>query len=500
MGALPYNQSLQPPDIPGTVAATAGNGQATVTWSVPLDPRGNENADITSYVLFRGTGIDSLVLRDTIPAANTSYVDSGVDDYLQNGTAYYYYLMAIDTADLSGAASDTVSVIPAGGTLVLADTAHAFGQVVHNETGTWDLILSNSGNGLLTISNMATSTSYFTLSQSSAEVVSGEADTITVSFNPELTSETAYDTIRVSSDDLYLEYSSITLSGQSIWPIINLSTTSINYGDVPINNPLEQNVVVYNTGLSDLTLSSIYVDDSDHFDITTGGQIMVGSNLAETKDLPITPASVGRGSEPVISKDITGVEDVYEFYNRSTGSMTKSTNLDETVLPGDSLVLTIAFVSADTGVFNTDLHIASNDPLGNDNLSVSLTAHATKPEMQVVNTMSVVTYVGNDIPFYVNIDNTGGFALEYEVEVSANWVGFDWLTVPQSSGTVNPYSNAALTVNTASTTDLDPDGYTGYLYFNTNGGSDPTQVVRTCLLYTSPSPRDLSTSRMPSSA
>ena len=129
MGALPYNQSIQPPDIPGTVVATAGNGQATVTWSVPLDPRDNENADITSYVLYRGTGVDSLVLRDTIPAANTSYVDSGSDDYLQNGTTYYYFLTAVDTADLSGAASDTVSVIPAGGTLVLDDTTHSFGPV-----------------------------------------------------------------------------------------------------------------------------------------------------------------------------------------------------------------------------------------------------------------------------------------------------------------------------------------------------------------------------------
>ena len=212
---------------------------------------------------------------------------------------------------------------------------------------------------------------------------------------------------------------------------------------------MEQNVVVYNTGLSDLTLSSIYVDDTDHFEITTGGLVTVGSNPNAGKRPPIEPTIAGRAGEKPPSKDITGAEDVRDLDNRSTGSPSKSTVLDETVLPGDSLVLTIAFVSADTGVFNTDLHIASNDPLGNDDLTVNLSAHATKSEIQVVNTMSVVTYVGNDIPFYVNIDNTGGFALEYEVEVSANWVGFDWLTVPQSSGTVNPYSNAALTVNTA---------------------------------------------------
>jgi len=479
MGALPYNQSIQPPDIPGTVAATAGNGQATVTWSVPLDPRGNENADITSYVLYRGTGADSLVLRDTIPAANTSYVDSGSDDYLQNGTTYYYFLTAVDTADLSGAASDTVSVVPAGGTLVLDDTTHSFGQVVHSETGIWELILNNTGNGLLTVSNMVTSTAYFTLSQSSATVDPGSMDTITVNFHPDLTPETVQDTINITSDDLYLNNSSITLSGESIWPIIGLSTTNIDYGDAPVNNSVAQNVVVHNTGLSELTLTNIYVDDATHYTISTGGLISVGPSPNDLKRPPVIPSLEGREAGKVESKNITGIEDVRESDNRATGNISKSAILNEIVLPGDSLIITIEFVSADTGIFNTDLHIISDDPLGNDNLAVSLMAHTTKPEMQVVNTMSVVTYKGNDIPFNVNIDNTGGFALEYEVEVSANWVGFDWLTVPQSSGTVNPYSNAALTVNTASTADLDPGGYTGYLYFNTNGGSDPNQVVRT---------------------
>ncbi|SVD01633.1 uncharacterized protein METZ01_LOCUS354487, partial [marine metagenome] len=317
------------------------------------------------------------------------------DDYLQNGTTYYYYVTAVDTGDLVSVSSDTVSVVPAGGTLVLADTTHAFGQVVHDQSGTWNLILANSGNGVLSVDNIATVTSYFTLSSSSAEIDPEAADTITVTFNPDLTSETAYDTISISSDDLYLTTSSVTLSGQSIWPVINLSTTSIDYSDVPINNPFEQNVVVYNTGLSDLTLSSIYVDDTDHFEITTGGLVTVGSSPNAGKRPPIEPTIAGRAGEKPPSKDITGAEDVRDLDNRSTGSPSKSTVLDETVLPGDSLVLTIAFVSADTGVFNTDLHIASNDPLGNDDLTVNLSAHATKSEIQVVNTMSVVTYVGN---------------------------------------------------------------------------------------------------------
>ena len=128
------------------------------------------------------------------------------------------------------------------------DTTHSFGQVVHSETGIWELILNNTGNGLLTVSNMVTSTAYFTLSQSSATVDPGSMDTITVNFYPDLTPGTFQDTINITSDDLYLNNSSITLSGESIWPIIGLSTTNIDYGDAPINNSVAQNVVVHNTG------------------------------------------------------------------------------------------------------------------------------------------------------------------------------------------------------------------------------------------------------------
>ena len=97
MGALYYDQTFQPPDVPGNMAAAAGIGQATIFWSVPLDPRGNENNDIASYVLYSGTAADSLVLQDTIPAADTSYVDNNNDDYLQNGITYYYFFVSTPT-------------------------------------------------------------------------------------------------------------------------------------------------------------------------------------------------------------------------------------------------------------------------------------------------------------------------------------------------------------------------------------------------------------------
>ena len=480
MGAFIYNQSLQPPDVPGSVAAVSGNGVATVSWSVPVDPRGNSNEDIDSYIVYRGTQADSLVLIDTLSGAEVAYVDSDGSDYLQNGTTYYYSVVAQDTADLVGDPSDTVSVTPAGGTLVLADSAHAFGEVIHNQTSSWNLLITNSGNGTLNVSSIASNTSYFSFSHTSLAVAAGDVDTVLVTFSPDLTSEMIHDTVHIVSDDLYLNNSSITLSGQSIWPIISLSTSSIDYGDVPVNNTVDREVVVYNNGSSTLNITNIYVEDTDHFTINSGGLLASAPIPNSGKNFMVPPMVTGRTSKEESKKnDTKTLDDVRDEENRAQSSITKNTVLNETVVAGDSLVLTISFASADTGVFNTVLHIVSDDPLGNDNQTVNLAAHTTKPEMEVVQTMSVVTYKGNDSEFNVNIANTGGFELQYQVEVSANWVGFDWLTVPQASGSVSGYSDVSLSVEIDHTADLDPGAYTGYLYFNSNSGLNPTQIVRT---------------------
>ena len=182
----------------------------------------------SSYIVYRGTVADSLVLLDTLSSTEATYVDSGGSDYLQNGTTYYYSIVAQDTADLVGDPSDTVSVIPAGGTLVLADSTHSFGQVVHDQSASWNLLLTNNGNGTLNISSIASNTSYFSFSHTSLAIAANDVDTVVVTFSPDIISEMIHDTVHIVSDDLYLNNSSVTLSGQSIWPIIDISTSSIN--------------------------------------------------------------------------------------------------------------------------------------------------------------------------------------------------------------------------------------------------------------------------------
>ncbi|RTZ72056.1 MAG: hypothetical protein DSY99_04430, partial [Candidatus Neomarinimicrobiota bacterium] len=312
MGVFPYDQSQQPPDSPYNVAAVPGNGQATISWSAPVDPRGNENGDIVSYVLYHGLTAESLTVRDTLAVTDTSYIDAGTEEYLQNGTTYYYAVTAIDTGALVSAASVTVSVIPAGGTLVLADTTHAFGQVFHDNTAAWNLVLTNSGNDVLNISSITTATELFTLSQQSVQIAAGEAETIQVTYHPDLTSGTVNDTLSITSDDLYLPSSNVTLSAESIWPVISLSTTAADYGDVPVITDSSLGVVVYNTGLGDLTLSSPYVDDTDHFTVNTGGRMLPGSSISNAKIIHALPVIGGRSVAIQTSKEETGLADTWE--------------------------------------------------------------------------------------------------------------------------------------------------------------------------------------------
>ena len=87
-----------------------------------------------------------------------------------------------------------------------------------------------------------------------------------------------------------------------------------------VNNSVAQNVVVHNTGLSELTLTNIYVDDATHYTISTGGLISVGPSPNDLKRPPVIPSQEGREAGKVESKNITGIEDVRESDNRATGN------------------------------------------------------------------------------------------------------------------------------------------------------------------------------------
>ena len=110
----------------------------------------------------------------------------------------------------------------------------------------------------------------------------------------------------------------------------------------------------------------------------------------------------------------------------------------------------------------------------------------------VIGSMSAIqsyNWITNDNSGGGDIDITNAYGLKIYSPVEVQGIGGTATNVYGSHiGMPQSYSNSNYTVT----------NFYGY-YLNDHGYNETT-FTNTCLLYTSPSPRDLSTSRMPSSA
>jgi fibronectin type 3 domain-containing protein len=104
VSATPQSGVASPPGIPGNVAANAGPGSATLSWSAPSDDGG---APVSGYAIYRGasSGAETLL---TTTGVTTQYADTAVEA----GTTYYYQVSAVNSAG-PGQRSAEVSVTPA---------------------------------------------------------------------------------------------------------------------------------------------------------------------------------------------------------------------------------------------------------------------------------------------------------------------------------------------------------------------------------------------------
>jgi hypothetical protein len=360
MGALYYDQTLQPPNAPTGLSFIPTADHLILSWTA------NAEADLVNYIIYSGTSADTLDSLTLVMAPNTEYEDFSINPAIP----LYYQIAAVDTADL------------------------------------------------------------------------------------------------ISDRSAVLEVS---------YPVIAASSASVDFGSVRFLQSVEQVIYFYNHGSLELNIDSIFVQDDVGFSASIGGLLLQTISPSGGKIMPpIEPLNLGRG---------TGENDQDKPLSHNSGKENAGEILSVTregflITPGDSLEITISFTSADTGSFTTNLVAQSDDPLTGV-LNVPLTAHAVAPGIELARTMSVVTYLNNDIAFDVAVQNPGGYPLDYTVTADANYFGFEWLTPAQSSGQVPGYSIGILTVNVANTANLDAAGYQGYLYFNTNASGNPDAMVPT---------------------
>ena len=93
---------------------------------------------------------------------------------------------------------------------------------------------------------------------------------------------------------------------------------------------------------------------------------------------------------------------------------------------------------------------------------------------------------------FLLLGNTYLFSTDMDSSFSVKWKNDSW-----GSGGLFP---AGPPWNMAGPYDFDNDGFGDFVVSSSYAGQYCNGAYHYCLLYTSPSPRDLSTSRMPSSA
>ena len=156
--------------------------------------------------------------------------------------------------------------VPAQGVSVSAGiyvnkTSIDFGPVTIGDTLTQTVIVSNISidNVKLILSNVSSTNSVFVQNISTAIVNKGTALLISIIFSPVIAALQTGKII-IACNDVVLSPVEINLSGSGIIaPNIKLSTTSINFGNVPINSSLSKTFIINNVGQMPLNITSISI-------------------------------------------------------------------------------------------------------------------------------------------------------------------------------------------------------------------------------------------------
>ncbi len=142
-----FTVDTTPPAAPANLTGTPGDQQIDLHWTPNIE------ADLANYYLYRNTANDSLLAAciDTLGKADTSTTDAG----LTNGTTYWYWVSAVDSAGNESGLSSGDSATPDIFTDILAPLINVASSSVawgdYDNDGDLDILLTgqdSSGNAI----------------------------------------------------------------------------------------------------------------------------------------------------------------------------------------------------------------------------------------------------------------------------------------------------------------------------------------------------------------
>jgi hypothetical protein len=149
----------------------------------------------------------------------------------------------------------------------------AFGNVLTNSSKEMEVSISNGGESDLIISNLAITGSVFSFSTQPAlpmTVTKGSSKTVKIKFMP-VAVQNYTGTLTITSNDPDSPTLTVNLTGAGVsQPDIDITPTSLSFGNVQTGTTLDKQVTIKNTGTANLTLSvPLTITGSTAFTIPT---------------------------------------------------------------------------------------------------------------------------------------------------------------------------------------------------------------------------------------
>ncbi|MFQ6608094.1 MAG: choice-of-anchor D domain-containing protein [Fidelibacterota bacterium] len=403
--------------------------------------------------------------------------------------------------------------------LGLSQDSYDFGPITADSSATQVFTLTNLGEIDLVVSDITVDDSHFSVEPQMFTAIPPQgSEEITATFTPD-TVDTFSGVLTVMSNDLYAAEQTIELSGSGIASRIELSASSLHFGNtadstqiiVVSNTGSDTLQIVSITGVSNFTLSFVEGDlplailpsgsatlqvqfdagsAPGHYSGTATLHTSAFLNNDVTIDLDayylaaqsvnFEEVLINRDSVEVIALENSG-SDTLEITSTSTSTgLFSASPASSTILPGTTTDITLTFAPTAKGTF-ADSVIMEFSGLAEPVIIFSLTGEGiTYPEITYNSTsFGITTVKGTDVVFDLVLSNEGDYLLDYQVEVDAFWVAYDWLTISTPSGQITGGSIDTIQVNVVETANLDDGDYLGWLYVTSNAGENLSTIVDT---------------------
>ena len=182
--------------------------------------------------------------------------------------------------------------------MTLSALMYDFGTGMINETVNWVLEISNTGHDPLVVSSITMESGGNTFAADFEGEFTVETDAIeevTVSFTPPDRGEYLETMIIASNDGAEEALTDISLEGIGAYPEVDLSTVTIAFGQVTVNNESAETLTISNLGDYELTVSNIVLEgaNSGLFNTNWQGEQTIAVQGNYNLEVTYTPDSRG---------------------------------------------------------------------------------------------------------------------------------------------------------------------------------------------------------------